>query len=385
MSKRKFLRIERRKSIGIYKLYTIFAAVSFAQYKGTMENYMNISALLIGISTAFFAIIAIYILFWHKERTRYQTVLGWTMAIWALSNLKDIILTFPGMYTPEILNWIMIIDGWGAMTYTIILLEVVVPRWTTPRRLALLSLPFALFTLLYIIWPVQEVIYSYAAFLWCFAWGIVIIGWIKARRRISYVRENFSNIERIDVSWLKPVFFFSIVSQLTWFAASLIATVVTDIVYYVSTLILWTMVLRYSWNFYPIPIEQFTEKSTDEKKSGVSVIEEGVLERVMEQQQLYMNKNLTLADLARELKTNRTYVSNYLSQVRGQTFYDYINQLRIECVSIPMLKEHPEYTLEYVSEKSGFASISTFRRAFIKLTGQTPRQFMTNININKSE
>ncbi len=121
---------------------------------------MNIAALLIGISTAFFAIIAIYILFWHKERTRYQTVLGWTMAIWALSNLKDIILTFPGMYTPEILNWIMIIDGWGAMTYTIILLEVVVPRWTTPKRLALLSLPFALFTLLYIIWPVMEVIYS---------------------------------------------------------------------------------------------------------------------------------------------------------------------------------------------------------------------------------
>jgi AraC-like DNA-binding protein len=346
---------------------------------------MNISALLIGISTAFFAIIAIYILFWHKERTRYQTVLGWIMTIWALTNLKDIILTFPGMYTPEILNWVMIIDGWGAMTYTIILFEVVMPRWTTPKRLALLSLPFALFTLLYIIWPVMEVIYSYAAFLWCFAWSIVIIGWIKVRRRISYVRENFSNIDRIDASWLKPVFFFAIVSQLTWLITSLIATVVTDIIYYASTLILWTMVLRYSWNFYPIPMEQFTEKSTDEKKSSVSVIEEGVLERVMEQQQLYMNKNLTLADLARELKTNRTYVSNYLSQVRGQTFYDYINQLRIERVSIPMLKEHPEYTLEYVSEKSGFASISTFRRAFIKLTGQTPRQFMTNIDINKPD
>ena len=200
MSKRKILCIERRKSIGIYKLYTIFAAVSFAQYKDTMENYMNISALLIGISTAFFAIIAIYILFWHKERTRYQTVLGWIMTIWALTNLKDIILTFPGMYTPEILNWIMIIDGWGAMTYTIILFEVVMPRWTTPKRLALLSLPFALFTLLYIIWPVMEVIYSYAAFLWCFAWSIVIIGWIKVRRRISYVRENFSNIDRIDLA-----------------------------------------------------------------------------------------------------------------------------------------------------------------------------------------
>jgi YesN/AraC family two-component response regulator len=110
------------------------------------------------------------------------------------------------------------------------------------------------------------------------------------------------------------------------------------------------------------------------------VIEKGMLEQVMEEQQLYLNKNLTLADLALALNTNRTYASNYLSQVRGQTFYDYVNQMRIERISIPMLKEHPEYTLEYVAEKSGFASISTFRRAFIKLTGQTPRQFALEAN-----
>lgn len=64
-----------------------------------MTDYVNILALLIGISTAFFAIFAIYILFLRKDRTRFQTVLGWIMVIWALSNLKNIILTFPGMYT----------------------------------------------------------------------------------------------------------------------------------------------------------------------------------------------------------------------------------------------------------------------------------------------
>lgn len=92
----------------------------------------------------------------------------------------------------------------------------------------------------------------------------------------------------------------------------------------------------------------------------------------MEEQKLYLNKNLTLQELAMALGTNRTYVSNYLSQVRGQTFYDYINQLRIERASLPMMREHPEYKLEHIAQESGFASISTFRRAFIKLTGQTP-------------
>ena len=67
----------------------------------------------------------------------------------------------------------------------------------------------------------------------------------------------------------------------------------------------------------------------------------------MDEQRLYLNKNLTLADLAQALNTNRTYVSQYLSQVRGQTFYDYINQLRIQQVSIPLLKEHPFFLIFY--------------------------------------
>jgi AraC-like DNA-binding protein len=302
------------------------------------------------------------------------------MTIWTLSNLKDIILTFPEMYTQHVLDWIMMIDGWVALTYTVLVFEVVIPRWTTLFRLSMQAMPFAVFTLLYIIWPVQEVIYSYSVFLWCYAWTVVGIGFVKARRHIRYVRENFSNIERIDVTWLKPVFFFAIVSQLSWLFASLYATVLTDIVYYASSLVLWVIVLRYSWEFCPISVAQFTEIPADEKKNSIPVIEKGMLEQVMEEQQLYLNKNLTLADLAQALNTNRTYVSNYLSQVRGQTFYDYVNQMRIERISIPMLKEHPEYTLEYVAEKSGFASISTFRRAFIKLTGQTPRQFALEAN-----
>ena len=134
------------------------------------------------------------------------------------------------------------------------------------------------------------------------------------------------------------------------------------------------MVLHYSWDFRPIDVEKDT-LSHNEQKNIVSVISEGMLEQIVEEQKLYLKKDLTLADLGHVLGTNRTYVSNYLSQVRGQTFYDYINQMRIEKVSIPMMREHPEYTLDYVATQSGFASISTFRRAFIKLTGQTPRQY----------
>ena len=341
---------------------------------------MNISAFFIGISTAFFTIFAVHILCFRRHRTRFQTVLGSIMAVWAVWNLKDLVITFPGMYRQEVLNWILFIDGWSAITYTVFVAETVRPGWTTVERLLLLSLPFAAFTVIYAVWPVEWVVNSYIAFLWCFAWAVVIIGFVLARRHIKYVRANYSNIDQIDVSWLHPVFFFAIVSQLAWLFASLYATPTGDIIYYVSTILLWLIVLRYSWNFRPIRVveDSGSAEAADEPSAphkAMLPIAEGQLEQLMDEQQLYLNHNLTLQDLALALSSNRTYVSNYLSQVRGQSFYDYINQLRIERVSLPMMREHPEYKLEHVANESGFASISTFRRAFIKITGQTPRQY----------
>lgn len=344
---------------------------------------MNISAFFIGISTAFFTIFALHILCYRRHRTRFQTVLGCIMAVWAVWNLKDLIITFPGMYRQDVLNWILLVDGWSALTYTVFVAETVRPGWTTVGRLFLLSLPFAAFTVAYAVWPVEWVIMGYVAFLWFFAWAVVITGFILTRKHIRYVRANYSNIDQIDVSWLSPVFFFAIVSQLAWLVTSLYATPTGDIVYYVSTILLWLIVLRYSWNFRPIRVleDSASVETCDEPAAPHKPIlpfAEGRLEQLMDEQQLYLNRNLTLQDLAQALSTNRTYVSNYFSQVRGQTFYDYVNQLRIERVSLPMMREHPEYKLEHVARESGFASISTFRRAFVKFTGQTPSQYDIN-------
>lgn len=333
-----------------------------------METYTNLSAFLIGVSTAFYAIFALHILVWRKERSRFQTVLGCILAVWAVWNLKDIIMTFPGMYVARVLDWIMIIDGWSAITYTVFVFEVTMPGWTTWRRLALLALPFAAFSVTYALWPAEAVKDAYVAFLWCYAWAVVIFGFVRARKYLNYVRNNYSNIDDIDVSWLRPVFLFAVASQLLWLFTSLYAKVLVDVLYYVLTIVMWLMVLRYSWHFHPIVIREETLTTQTNRLPIAS----GEMERIVEERKLYLNSGLTLGELARIMGTNRTYVSNYLSMVRGQTFYDYINQLRIERASLPMMEEHPEYTLTYVAEQSGFGSISTFRRAFLKQTGSLP-------------
>lgn len=335
----------------------------------------NIIAFIIGVASTMFAMFSIRILFWRKNRSRFSTILGCIMAVWCLWCVKDLVLTFPGMYRKEVLNWILIIDGWSALTYMILVYEVVSSGWLTWSRLLLLATPFAAFTLVYGLWPRMEVIYAYVAFLWCFSWSIVIIGYVKMKKTLAYLNDNYSNHDKIDVSWLRPVFFFCIVGQLLWLAVSFLASPVADIIYYVVIMALWLILLYYCWDFQPVRIKQDAVGQEGSKNKKAIPLPEGVLEQVVEEQQLYLNKMLTVADLAKALGTNRTYVSSYLSQQLGLTFYDYINKLRIERVSIPLIKEHPEFTFEYVANESGFASLSTFRRAFFKTTGQTPSQF----------
>lgn len=343
---------------------------------------MNISTFLIGFATALFGVFAIHILFWRRARTRFQTVVGVIMAIWAVCFGKDLILTFPEMYREDVLSWIMMIDGWSALTYMVLVFEVVMPGWTTWRHILLSCVPFALFTAVYAVVQRMEVVYGYSVFLWVFAWTVVGVGYVKMRRSMRYVRMEYSEIEKIDASWLRYVFIFSIVGQLMWLFVSLYAEVWTDIVYYVIIMLLWLMVLHYSWNFQPKAVDadgmaHFEDAvPKNEREVNVPPIDRKVFESVVEGERIYLNPDLTLQELASALGTNRTYVSNYISQVIGMSFYDYINQLRIERSALQLIDEHPEYTFEYVARQSGFASMSTFRRAFTKLTGMTPRQYI---------
>lgn len=351
---------------------------------------MNIQSFMIGVATAFFAIFSIHILYFRQERTRYQTVLGIIMAIWSLWTAKDMVITFPHMYVPQVLNWILIIDGWSAITYVVLVMEATSPGWTTVRRLLWLALPFVVFTVAYLCMPVPSVLYGYVGFLWFFAWGVVIVAWIRMKRYLKFLHANYSNIDDIDVSWLRPVFAFVIVGQLAWLVTSLYPRIFNDLVYYLLSIGLWLMVFHYSWNFHPIVMEaeeapadvvaDLSGKSPDEVAESVSskklfALSEEKLEKLMAEQQLYLNPDLTLAQLAKALGTNRTYMSNWLSDACGQTFYNYINRLRIERESLPLMQQHPEYTIEHIAEKSGFGSVSTFRRAFLKFTGQTPQAY----------
>ena len=97
------------------------------------------------------------------------------------------------------------------------------------------------------------------------------------------------------------------------------------------------------------------------------------LESVFSKGKIYLNATLTLNDLARELGTNRTYLSNYLNQQLHTTFYEYVNQWRVRRAK--ELLRASSLPLEDIALQSGFNSMSSFRRYFIAHTGMSPLEY----------
>lgn len=99
------------------------------------------------------------------------------------------------------------------------------------------------------------------------------------------------------------------------------------------------------------------------------------LEEYIREKELFLNAKLSLNDLATEMGTNRSYLSNCLNNELGVTFYDFINSFRLERAKSLLGDAAFGGSIEETALLSGFNSVSTFRRSFQKKYGCTPSQY----------
>ena len=85
----------------------------------------------------------------------------------------------------------------------------------------------------------------------------------------------------------------------------------------------------------------------------------------------FTKSGITVSELARELNTNRTYLSNYINSNKNMNFNRWINSLRIEEAK-EMIKNNPKLSLDKLSETLGYTELSSFSKQFTIIEGQSP-------------
>ena len=114
-------------------------------------------------------------------------------------------------------------------------------------------------------------------------------------------------------------------------------------------------------------------------------LEKDELNRCLEQRlddlakktKFYLRKDVSLKEVAAALVTNRTYASRMINEIKGCKFNEYINMLRLEKADeLFNTKDYMNtHSIQQLASDCGFASVSTFRRAFAKKYDRTPLNY----------
>jgi AraC-like DNA-binding protein len=214
-------------------------------------------------------------------------------------------------------------------------------------------------------------------------------------RHQKLVRNYYSYTQKVDLKWIKLMLYayifllfgliLSNASNLEW----------TDWVFY-GVLIVFIVFIGHNAMKQR---EVWTEEKVNMQEEDINLVEEHKQEElsadqftpsqlelfqqikeklihVMEEEKPYLDQDLTILKLSKDLNTNTKYLSYVINHEFNQNFINFINDFRIEEVKRNLLVENQYLTIEALGQNAGFKSKSSFNAAFKKSTGMTPSNYM---------
>ncbi len=134
-----------------------------------------------------------------------------------------------------------------------------------------------------------------------------------------------------------------------------------------------------SINIAPIK-QEITEKDT------FSNIDQKVVEQILnwliifKKEEWFLN-TYTVEELAKKFNTNSSYLSRVIKATQGCSYPQHLNTLRMEYIinKLETEKKFLNYSIQGLSESSGYNSEDTFVRAFVSHTKMKPSEFVKQL------
>lgn len=365
---------------------------------------MNYISLLIGGVTALFIFWGVDLLLNYKRTGNPDLckLLGYITLFWSIAFLKD---CFNELYSFQYLNLSYGIDLLTIPVASLYVFEITKPHWLNPVKAIHMIFPSVLMLLVYSFLLITDnpsrTPFFFIFVLYTIVYIIVMMVFVVHRVR-SYnkmIQNNFSFDSNIDLSWINIVFLLFFSDCLLFFFSIIWPYDIFNFLYYILIAASWWILYRNTIqqkDIFNLNEDILSEEMVNnplietklEVKSKVFDMIGKNLEKLVEEKKIYLNPDLNLSDLAKQIGTNKTYLYLYLKQVKQTSFSNYINSLRITLETTRLLEtmtdEHP-YSINEISTMAGFQSISTFRRAFYNQYGCTATAYLKRLQEKKGK
>ena len=347
--------------------------------------------------------ITLFFVFWcfklylYRRRNRMRRLLFYATIFLAFCHLKDSVFLFVqwknSIWLDDLINTI---DLLFIPLISAFFIETTNPGCLTRRQLVVALSMQALFIPLFLAFPDEIVVFCAFSVAFVIALTTIYFVVIFSVRYCRYIKLNYSYMENIDVVWVVVSCVAFFISLFVYYMAFDYTTWLSEALYNLFSIALWTFLFLFSRRHRVIKrlksgdncdepaIEVNEESKTDDAVLSRNYILAVKLEQKMSQDKIYLNSKLTISDVASSIGTNKTYLSDYLHNTLNTTFFDYVNTYRINeaCRIIEMMSEQGKKSMAVVADMSGFNSMSSFNRYFVKIAGVSPKSYYKN-NIMK--
>lgn len=332
-----------------------------------------------GLCTMFYVMMAWF--FWRRGTDMLSRLVMVLMLIVSVSLVKDLFFLNKEISGKD-WDWILMtsMDMVAEPFYAFILIELCRPGHLTYKAMALHEAPFILLPVL--LWITRIEIFYDILVCWSAVYGLYYAMWtmMTIPKYHKMLRERFSYDENINLNWLHTILGSFFIILTLWVIDSLMINFYLEYVYMIGTMIIWMFILSFIYRHESVISElAVAEVPSDEPAAEVTAETDEIgirIEQLMLVERAYLVPTLKISDVARQIGSNRTYVSNWFNRNRQSTFFSYVNQLRIKHAC--ELLNTTDIPLEAIAQESGFNSKSSFYRIFKNLKGCTPNEYRDN-------
>ena len=218
------------------------------------------------------------------------------------------------------------------------------------------------------------------------------------RKAINDLRTYYSDVVENLIRWMPGVGFgimlFMLSAPITclcprWIGINQLALGIIMMIY------TFVCIISFSFNYNKVALAitaPASDQDTDEPesaenketRSAVSSLNDTLRDILHEKAQRWVERGgyrtpgITIEHVARDMGTNRSYLSRYLNELCHVNFYEWVAQLRIEEAQ-SLMSTHPSMLIEQIATRVGFTSASTFSSTFKKIVGITPNKWRNQL------